>query len=208
MKQIHFDLGFASEYNESDFILSLCNLDAFNSIIKNANWVNNRFLLIGEEGCGKTHLANIWKTRTNAVELCEGDVFSRASAFLIENIERIKNEEYLFHLLNHCQNNSLPLLMTAEKYPAFTLRDLNSRIKATLSAIIKSPDEEFIRVLLHKFFAEQQLLVSEEVLDYLIARVERNFTYLKNLTTTIDKLSLEEKRNITIPFVKEVLARV
>lgn len=208
MKQINFDLGFQSEYHESDFILSLCNLDAFNSITQNNKWINNRFLLIGEEGSGKSHLAHIWKEQQNAKELQENEPFEASSAFLIENIELIKNEEYLFHLLNYCQNNSLTLLMTASHYPEYALKDLNSRIKATLNTYIKNPDEEFIQVLIRKFFTDQQLAVSEEVVSYLVARVERSFTYLKNLVSTIDKLSLEEKRNITIPFVKSVLENV
>lgn len=205
MKQINFDLGFDSQYNESDFILSLCNVNAFNAVIKNNQWVNGRFLLIGEDGCGKTHLATIWKELNNAKELKENEVFENSSALLIENIERIKNEEYLFHLLNYCQNNSIPLLMTASCYPEYTLRDLSSRIKATMNAVIKNPDEELVNVLLHKFFTDQQMVVGEDVIEYLVNRVERSFLYLKNLLSTLDKLSLEEKRNITIPFVKSVL---
>ncbi len=60
-------------------------------------------------------------------------------------------------------------------------------------------------LLFARYFAARQLKVSDEVINYLASRVERSFTAALKIVDAIDKLSLEQKRNITIPLVKSIL---
>jgi len=100
---------------------------------------------------------------------------------------------------------SITLLLTASCMPQFSLRDLQSRINASNKVLIKKPDDQLLKSLLLKHFYERQLIVSKDVLDYIFTRAERSFAYIELLVTKIDELSLEEKRNITLPLVKKVI---
>ena len=58
-----------------------------------------------------------------------------------------------------------------------------------------------------KQFTDRQLSVAPEVLTFLMARMERTFEAAGNLVAALDEAALIEKRRITVPLAKEVLAR-
>lgn len=209
MKQIPFNLNIEEEYNIEDYIVSCCNIEPYKLVQNHVIWPFGRLLIIGEEGSGKTHLCSIWKGIVGAVELKEGESYQKyknsKQGFILEDIDNIKNEDYLFHLINFCQNQSQYLLMTAQTLPSLELVDLKSRINASQKAVIKQPDETLLRVVLNKYLVDRQLNVSQEVCDYILLRAERSFAFVKTFVEQVDFLSLKEKRNITIPLVKRVL---
>ena len=151
--QLPLNIQHEHEFGCDDFIVSCCNLEAFNLLHNSISWHDNRLIILGEEGSGKTHLTKIWQQESSAVVLREGYDFSALdgtkTSIIIEDIEQIKNEEYLFHLINFAKNNSESLLMTASSSPCFKLNDLQSRINATHKALIKKPDDELISIVLH-----------------------------------------------------------
>jgi chromosomal replication initiation ATPase DnaA len=192
---------------EEDFILSYSNIDAYQHIKNYEYWPESRLILLGPEGSGKSHLAKIFidEIDANLVDVNQEYEDLEASAWVIEDIENIVNETMLFHKINFAKEHSIKLLMTAETLPKYTLKDLQSRINASSKVIIKKPNDEILRALLFKHFAERQLKIHQEVIDYIFSRTERSFAYIERLVINIDKLSLEEKRNITVPLVKRVL---
>ena len=208
MQQFTFNLDIEEEYNYEDYIVSTCNIDAYNLIHKHTLWSFKRLLLIGEEGSGKTHLCNIWSNIINAEYIAESESFEKyksAEGLILENIERVSNEEYIFHLINFCQNNSIFLLLTAQELGHFKLPDLQSRINATQKVVIRRPDDALLRVVLNKYLSDRQLSVQQDVCDFILSRAERSFAFIKQFVNQIDFLSLSQKRNITIPLVKKVL---
>ena len=212
--QLSLDINcYDKEFCESSFLVSYCNLEAYRTITTN-KWKNNRVLIMGEEGSGKSHLAEIWQNTTDASyinfdkKLFSGLYDVNSKAFVYENIENIRSldaEAQLFHLINFANDNNKPLLMSASNYPNFRLKDLKSRIAATYKVLIKKPDDMLLRVIVQKHFSDRQLRVSQEVIDYMIVRIERSFSAVKHLVEKIDRLSLEKKSNITIPLVKAVI---
>jgi chromosomal replication initiation ATPase DnaA len=56
-----------------------------------------------------------------------------------------------------------------------------------------------------RLFAAKQLKVSDDVIAYLAARSSRNFEEMNDIVQKIDRLSLQEKRNITINLIKKIL---
>ena len=99
----------------------------------------------------------------------------------------------------------MPLLITGQSIPKFTIKDLASRIAASNTLFINKPDDFMIKALLTKHFSEKQLDVDSEIIEYICSRVERSFEGVYRLVNKIDNISLREKRNITIPFIKNVL---
>jgi chromosomal replication initiation ATPase DnaA len=210
MKQLSLNLFLEQDYNQDDYIISSCNYEAHKAIYNPQFWVNNRILILGKHGSGKTHLCNIFaKNQPNSafvdLEKTSLEIFFKAeNAIIAENIEEVC-EEALFHLINHADEQKQFLLMTASTYPRFSLRDLQSRINATQKFLIKTPDDELLQAILLKHFTDKQLKVSREVLNYLFARSIRDFHFIQELVKAIDLTSLQEKRNVTLPLVKEVL---
>lgn len=197
-----------NSFKPEEFVTSVANLTAHNAILNYEKWPNRSLLLIGEEGSGKTHLCSIWQQKSNAVKLYEEDesfLVCNAYGFIFENIEKCKNEHFVFHLINFCKENGIYLLMTAEYLPSFKIKDLASRISSMLKIEIRQPDEDLLKALIYKRFSEMQIKVEPEVIDYLLNQINRNYSFVKKFTHEINKLSLQEKRSITIPLVKKVL---
>lgn len=208
-KQVPLPLLLSDEIiDPSGFIVSLSNMEAYNAIHNTDKWHHNRLIILGEEGSGKSNLAEIWRKNIDAVSITNLEMdqyFDIDSPILLEDIEYVKNEQKLFHLINHCMQNRVPLLMTARSLPSFELKDLKSRINATHKVIIKNPDDELFSILITKYFTEHQLKVPQEVMDFLMTRLDRSYSNITTFLRELDKVSLSQKRNITVPLVKEVL---
>ena len=57
-----------------------------------------------------------------------------------------------------------------------------------------------------KLFYEKQIIVkNKEIFDFILNRVNRTYNDIYNLVKKLDSLSLEKKRQLTIPLIKEIL---
>jgi chromosomal replication initiation ATPase DnaA len=59
-----------------------------------------------------------------------------------------------------------------------------------------------------KQFADRQLSIEQDVLTYMLARMDRSFATVRTLIRAIDERALAQKRAITIPLVRQVLEEV
>ena len=59
--------------------------------------------------------------------------------------------------------------------------------------------------MLIKLFFDRQLKVDHDVIIFLLKRIERSFESLNNIVRKLDNAALDQKRKITIPFVRNVL---
>lgn len=207
--QFTFQFFHEKEFTEENFLISYCNLEAYKTIKNHNLWPDNRILILGPEGGGKSHLAKIFAKETNGlfINLENEEYDLQANAWILEDIDYIVDEKQLFHIINVTKEYGIKLLLTATTLPRYSLKDLQSRIIATTKVIIKKPDDELLRTLLVRHFLDRQLTVAQEVMEYIFTRTERNFEYIKRLVENIDKLSLVQKREITTPLVRKVLER-
>jgi hypothetical protein len=65
-RQLPLDLGFASSYAAADYLVSASNADAFAWVERWPDWPGVGLALCGPPGCGKTHLAHVWRERSRA----------------------------------------------------------------------------------------------------------------------------------------------
>ena len=178
-------------------------------------------LVYGASGSGKTHLTHYFadvvlqKTGGETVFLrardlsarLVADVLSRGRFFVLEDIEAGVKEEPFFHLMNGCKNAGGFLLMTARApYTSWrlALKDLESRLSALPSVHIGLPDDDAMRYVLVKLFADRQLRVSAEVIEYILKRTERSFAAAGRIVEQADRLSLRDKKEITVALVGEL----
>jgi chromosomal replication initiation ATPase DnaA len=209
MSQYTLSITLPAVYAETNFVVSPCNETAYKRIISWPAW--QALLISGTSGSGKTHLGHIWAARADAER-----IDCKTQKFLPEHIHRnlwlddaeYCDEETLLHTLNYTKEQNISLLLTtalpAGQLP-FTLPDLTSRLRALPAAIINTPDDEVLSAVLRKQFADLQIKISDEVIAYLLTHTERSFAAIARAVETLDKQTLENKRGLTIPFIRQVL---
>ena len=71
---------------------------------------------------------------------------------------------------------------------------------------IKSPNEELKIQILKQKAAARSFELGDDVIEFLIRRVDRDLGSLMKILDEIDHASLAAKRKITIPFVKKLIS--
>jgi chromosomal replication initiation ATPase DnaA len=66
MSQLTFKFPFKTNYFEEDFYVSTNNFNAYKLIESWPKWSSRYINIYGPPGCGKTHLANIFKKKINS----------------------------------------------------------------------------------------------------------------------------------------------
>ena len=214
MSQLPLDLQFISTPGRDDFLVSDCNRLAISWIDRWPDWPGQyRALnLVGPVASGKSHLAAIWSRQADALtitELADGTA-SVDENIVLDNLDAgdTWNEEALFHLVNRSADGAVSVLVTSETPVAamrWSLPDLSSRMRAVSVATLDVPDDALLCSLLEKYFADRQLAVATQVLDYMVSRMERSFAAVQTIATAMDRRSLAERRNLTLPLAREIM---
>ena len=215
MAQLPLDLQFMSAADRDDFIIGDCNRLATTWIDRWPDWPGQyRILnLAGPPASGKSHLAAIWSARTTATRLTGlggGDLLQDGQHFVLDGVEPGKgwDEESLFHLVNRTAQDGGSLLLlsrTPVSRMPWALADLASRLRAVTVASLEPPDDAILRQLLEKYFADRQLAISLPVLDYMVSRMERSFQAVQTIAAAMDRRSLAERRNLTLPLARDIM---
>lgn len=219
-EQLTFDLGHRAAHDRDDFLISDANQDAVAWIDRWPNWSAPALVLHGPAACGKTHLAAVWRKQTKAKRI-KPDMLSSLEANQIADLSEHLNidpldpwigdrsiETTLFHLYNIMKEEQRTLLLTMRVPPIhldFALPDLASRFRAAPVATIHPVDDTLLAALLVKQFSDRQLQINTDILNYIIPRIERSFAAISDLVKRIDKMTLREKRSISIPVVRHIL---
>ncbi|MEQ9115402.1 MAG: DnaA/Hda family protein [Rickettsiales bacterium] len=217
MSQVPFNIKSSPSYLEDDFFVSDVNVFAKKWVDSWPNWgeggLNKIFVLIGEEGSGKTHLANIWGERANAIELNISNIVnktynsSESDNFVFEDVHKYQSyAEDIFYLLNYVINNGKYLFITSSKSIKlidFKLKDLSSRLSGAILVDLLSPDENVISQVIMKYFSDRQMRIDQKTIKFLSVRVPRSYPNVKKILEEIDYLSLKNKMPVTIPFLQK-----
>ena len=210
MEQSYFNYNLKPGLAIDDFFVSTSNKKAYNFIL-NKKIDNQKILLIGPNKSGKTHLGKIWQKNNNAVSYENNFeiILNYKKNIFIDDFLKNINEEKIFHLINHCSINKLTILLTSNKEVFehnFFLKDLVSRLKTFNLLRIDLPDDDLIINLIIKLLHDKQIIIkNEEIFHYILKRIERSYEEIFLLIENIDKLSLEKKRELTIPLIKKLL---
>ncbi len=133
------------------------------------------------------------------------DLFGDASALVLDDARNFLGDETgLLHLYNTAKETDRHIMLTSINPPTrwnVGLADLRSRLNATNSIGIGPPDDALISAVLAKLFNDRQLKVDNDVVAYMLARMERSFEAARRLVREVDAVALAERRNITIPLV-------
>lgn len=211
--------------DKEDFMVARCNIEAVQTLEAWPQWPFFAVCLYGPSGCGKTHLANIFSNQVSVLthypykipNIKAKDLkletvhqlFQKHKCLIVEDLNENINQEAMFHLYNLYRNEGGNILFTAEKAPArlkFNLPDLQSRLNIVPAIEIGEPDDELLSALIVKLFADRQIVVSPEIVNYILANMQRSFCYTRKLIAEIDHISLARKRAVSVPIVKEAFS--
>ena len=218
--QLTLDLGHRPALGMDDFLVTPCNREAVAWIDRWPDWPGPALAIHGPPGCGKTHLAHVFRARS-AAKLIAPEALGRtepdgllgeARVCMLDDAGRVAGgsvgERALLHLYNVVAERQGHLLLAARKPPGrwpVGLPDLRSRLAAMPAVSVGAPDDALIGALLVKLFADRQLRVGQDVVAFLLTRMERSFDAARRMVAAIDETALAERRNITVPLVRDVL---
>ncbi|MGI9387018.1 MAG: hypothetical protein ACR2OX_06275 [Methyloligellaceae bacterium] len=218
-EQLVLDLPHREARGAEDFLVSQCNEAAVRIVDRWPDWPAPAVLIIGPAACGKTHLANVWRTQAGAEDLAAQDVgvvavnaFENVTALIIEDIDGASYDETaLFHLLNLSKENSFSLLLTARTPPGhwrIALPDLRSRLRSLPVVAIEPPDEALLKAVLVKLFNDRQVIVAPHVVDFIALRMERSMEWVQIFVDAVDKAALSGGRKVTRQLAANVLSQL
>ena len=207
IKQKSFNYQFNNNLNEFNYFVNETNFNAFNILINNKNQLS---FLYGPNKSGKSFLSNIWLKKFDAIKLNNNFEFPLLNKqnILIDDFLFFK-EETVFHLVNNCILNNLKILITSNKKMndiKFKFNDLSSRLRTFSYLEINQPNDEMLLTILTKLLIDKQFIIkSHDIFDYILRRIDRSYEGIYEIVNKLDILSLEKKRQLTIPLIKEIL---
>lgn len=189
---------------------------------------DNVVFLFGQNGSGKSHLLQAacqCVSRRGGVaqylplsELAEMppdavvDSLEEASLVCLDDIDVIAGsgdwELAIFDFYNRMRESGHQLLISGSSAPAsldVRLPDLKSRLGWGAVFQLEPPDDQRRGAILRFRGAKRGIELSEDATRFLLHRSERDLTALMNLLKKLDSASLEEKRAVTVPFIKQVM---
>lgn len=179
-----------------------------------------RFIYLwGEPGCGRTHLLRAMDRgfretgRTTVFIACNADTVFDVDAVhchvAVDDVERLgpEGQAGLFNLYNVLREAGGRLLV-AGAMPAARLplrEDLVTRLGwGLVYQVHRLSDQEKAQALMRHAGARGMRL-PEEVVNYLLVHGRRDLPALVAMVDLLDRYSLETKRPVTLPLLKEAM---
>jgi len=205
--QLALTLEHAERFGREDFLEGPSNTTALGLIERWPDWPDRIVVLAGPEGAGKSHLAAIWAAKAGAKIAAASTLAEAGLSDLVSNTLIVEDlasgsfdERVLFHLLNLARQNRTFVLLTARTAPAgwpISIKDLASRLRALPVVSLMPPDDALLRAVIVKQFADRQLTVDDNLVGYLVTRIERSFAATRAAVATLDSEALRRRRPIT-----------
>jgi chromosomal replication initiation ATPase DnaA len=223
LHQIPLDLGARRALGRQDFQIGASNLAAVNLIDRWPEWPAPLLIISGPPASGKSHLAAVWCERAQA-EIIRPEMLLSSTAEQIAGMGKHlvldgldpwlgdrQAETTLFHLYNIFWSEKRSILATMRMTPAqaqFVVADLASRVRSSLAAQIQPPDDMLLASVLIKLFSDRQLSVTNDVIQYVLPRMERSFAAARDIVDRADQFALSQKRGISVPLMRHVMAEI
>jgi DnaA family protein len=182
----------------------------------------------GESGGGKSHLLNScyqlaeenghkpWFVSLSDLSVAEGSEavlvdLDEYDIYLIDGLDHVAGmagwEEKLFQLCNASRDRGKSIIISAIKPPTslnIGLRDLVTRLMSGLTYQVLPLGEAQKITALQERASDRGFELSEDAVKFILNRYRRETGNLFRILDQIDQASLEQKRLITIPFLRSL----
>lgn len=220
MRQLALELASPPAPTLDNFVTG-GNAEAVAALRALADAPGERFIYLwGAPGSGRSHLLRaVLKSlaetgrRVRLYGAGERPVADESAEVVgVDDVERLDGPSQinLFNIFNGLKESSGVLVVTGGCPPArLSLRaDLLTRLAWGLVYEVHALSEDDRRAAVLEYATARGFMVPQEVTDYLLARVPRDLSSLRVLVDTLDRVSLEQKRAVTVPLAREVLQLV
>tara|TARA_B100000676_G_C17957369_1_gene775516 strand:- start:27 stop:761 length:735 start_codon:yes stop_codon:yes gene_type:complete len=189
--------------------------------------------IFGQENIGKTHLlisiGNLVSERGGRAIYVKGSDFSEkineatstkdqhtelmdVDYFLLDDVEEMASslaaQEKLYHIYNTIIERGGKVAFTScfspEKFEN-TESYLTSRFKWGMLAEIKPIDDGTTSKIIQKLAKDINLTLPENIINFLMLRIPRDFISIKEAVSTINQESYIQKKKVTLHLVKTAL---
>ncbi len=217
-RQLVLDLPHRPALGREDFLVAACNEGAVAWIDRWPDWPGGALALFGASGSGKSHLAEVWRARNGGtlvdsthltVDAVPG--LAGQGAIVLDHAEQIIDMRALLHLINLLRQDGGYLLCLSTRAPghwSISLPDLRSRLNAMQSVGIAEPDDHLLGAVMVKMLSDRQLRPPPEVINFLVARIERSFAAARAIVVALDSLAAGELRPLNLALARKALAHV
>ncbi|MBB4206870.1 DnaA/Hda family protein [Roseinatronobacter bogoriensis] len=216
--QIHMPLDLPARHSRDSFVPAPCNAHAL-AMLGQPEWPAGKLVLCGPEGAGKTHLLHIWADEAGA-QLLSGDdlvqadlaVLAQAGAVAIDDAASVARtpeaQTALFHLHNMLAERKGRLLLAARapvRDWGIRLPDLASRLQACAHVSLAPPDDTLLAAVLTKLFADRQVRIPDNLIPFLLPRMERSLAGAQAIVALLDAEALARKKPISRALAADVM---
>lgn len=198
-------------------LLAMLSLQA--SLTTAAQLPTRHLYIWGTPGSGRSHLlrATVATAREHgrpthllAAEDVEDGLPETADALVaVDDVDQLGPEAQigLFNAFNRSRNNRQSLLLTGPVAPlGLKLReDLRTRIGQCLIYEVQPLDDDSRATILATLAERRGLRLADEVVDFLLRHGRRELSSLLAVLDALDAASLERKRPITLPLLREMM---
>lgn len=173
--------------------------------------IDTAFCLHGESGCGKSHLLKASGfLYVDAIANPSLAGIAETGQLAVDNVETLDGDGQiaLFALFNRIKAEGGRLLTAAAQPPAhLPLReDLRTRLGSGLIYRLRPLTDDEKAAAVATLAKERALKLSPEMIGYLLRHASRDMRTLAMLVVALDQYTLEQKRPVTLPLLRELLA--
>jgi chromosomal replication initiator protein len=230
--QLIFDFPNNPQYRLDNFVICDGNRTAteFVKRIIETDSEENLLYLYGPQGSGKTHLLTAISkdlskavdsniplinmaslTRQNYNELFSG--LKQLPVLLIDDIDEIGTDANLqiaiWQLFNDFHSTGRKIVITASSSPK-EIKNINehliSRLLWGLVVKIDISDDTSRKAIMKKLAEDRQVILPEDVIDYLLLNIQRDIPPLTVALDRIKEQAFITKRKISLKLAKEAMA--
>jgi len=176
----------------------------------------------GSTGLGKTHLLQGAALRSlsdqqSAMYIdCDNSLpehvlesIEQLNWISIDNIDAINDnqQDLFFDLYNRAKQAKVTMIISGSDLPSElgVMKDLKTRLGLATIFQLQPLDDELTMLVLNNQMSDRNLSIDSKVYEYLFKYYSRDVKVLLTAIDDLDKVSLQAKQSITIPFVKKIL---
>jgi DnaA family protein len=186
------------------------------------NEKSSEVYIYGASGQGKTHVLQgavlkALEIDKNAVYIDCNESFPEHILDFVDQIDLIsfdnihlissESQEVFFDLYNRARQAQIFVLVSGNTLPSDleVMKDLKTRLSLAVVYKLEELNDELTMSVIDSQMSQRNLSVNSNVYEYLFKNYSRDLKLLLSTLNDLDKASLQAKKPISIPFVKNFL---
>lgn len=164
----------------------------------------------GPSGCGKSHLLRALVAQSNGIVWGQtGEITPSAPLVALDDVESLSEPAQIaaFDTFNHAKSRGQLWVAAGQNAPAgLNVReDLRTRLGWGLIYRLLPLSDEDRQAALIKHAQDRGFDLDPAIASWLLTRESRDLGRLLQIVEALDRYSLQTKRRITLPLLKEIL---